>query len=126
MSPELQERLFTEFPALFVHRTSKGSPMCFGIECGDGWFNIIRKACWIISRREERPEVEKLTFSQVKEKFGGLRLYASGGDSITTGIIMMAESVSDVTCEQCGCPGTRRPGGWIKTLCDSCNQKVGA
>jgi hypothetical protein len=29
----------------------------------------------------------------------------------------MAESMSGVTCEECGKPGTQTSGGWIKTVC---------
>jgi uncharacterized Zn finger protein (UPF0148 family) len=30
----------------------------------------------------------------------------------------MAESMSGSTCEECGAPGRRRGGTWIKTLCE--------
>jgi hypothetical protein len=56
--------------------------------------------------------------SQVKEKFGTLRFYYSGGDETVDGIERMAESMSAVTCETCGAPGKTRSGGWIQTLCD--------
>ena len=55
---------------------------------------------------------------QVKEKFGTLRFYYDGGDHVTQGIVMMAESLSAVTCEQCGAPGQPDTRGWVKTLCD--------
>ena len=57
--------------------------------------------------------------SQVKEKFGTLRFYYYGGDSVVSGIERMAESMTAVTCEQCGAPGKTRSGGWIQTLCDA-------
>jgi hypothetical protein len=57
--------------------------------------------------------------SQVKEKFGTLRFYYSGGDSVVSGIERMAESMTVVTCEKCGAPGKTRNGGWIQTLCDT-------
>ena len=56
--------------------------------------------------------------SQVKEKFGTLRFYYSGGDEVVHGMVDLAESMSGVTCEVCGKPGTVRGGGWIQTLCD--------
>ena len=55
---------------------------------------------------------------QVKEKFGTLRFYYSGGDDIVRGIERMADSMSAVTCEECGIPGRIRHGGWISTHCD--------
>jgi hypothetical protein len=56
---------------------------------------------------------------QVKEKFGTLRFYYSGGDDFVSGAERMAESMSSVTCETCGSPGITRQGGWIQTLCDA-------
>ncbi len=55
---------------------------------------------------------------QVKEKFGTLRFYYSGGDDFVSGIERMAESMSACMCEECGAPGKSRRGGWIQTLCD--------
>lgn len=55
---------------------------------------------------------------QVKEKFGTLRFYYSGGDDVVSGIERMADSMSAVMCEECGAPGRSRRGGWIRTLCD--------
>ncbi len=56
---------------------------------------------------------------QVKEKFGTLRFYYSGGDDFVRGVAYMAESMSAVTCETCGAPGSARGGGWIRTMCDT-------
>lgn len=55
---------------------------------------------------------------QVKEKFGTLRFYYRGGDDYIDGVVSMAESMSAVTCETCGKPGTTTRGGWIRTLCE--------
>jgi hypothetical protein len=61
---------------------------------------------------------------QVKEKFGGLRYYTDSGNSRIDGFIRLAERLADVTCEECGKHGKERPGGWIRTLCDSCAEKA--
>jgi hypothetical protein len=61
--------------------------------------------------------IPQVTLDQVKEKFGTLRFYYSGGDEYIAGLVSMAESMSGVTCEECGKPGTRTSGGWIKTAC---------
>ena len=66
----------------------------------------------------EIPElVPQVTLDQVKEKFGTLRFYYTGGDDYIGGLVSMAESMSGVTCEECGKPGTQTSGGWIKTVC---------
>lgn len=62
---------------------------------------------------------------QVKEKFGTLRFYYSGGDDIVSGIERMADSMSAVMCEKCGAPGRSRRGGWIRTLCDTHAEEEG-
>jgi hypothetical protein len=62
---------------------------------------------------------------QVKEKFGTLRFYYSGGDDIVGGIERMADSMSAVMCEECGAPGRSRRGGWIRTLCDTHAEEQG-
>ena len=56
---------------------------------------------------------------QVKEKFGTLRFYYDGGDDMIDGMVRMAESMSAVTCETCGAPGTTGGRGWISTLCET-------
>ena len=64
------------------------------------------------------PEVvPQVTLDQVKEKFGTLRFYYSGGDDEINGMVRMAESMSAVTCEECGNPGKTVGGGWLTTLC---------
>ena len=62
-------------------------------------------------------EIPQVTLDQVKEKFGTLRFYYTGGDDQIYGMVRMAESMSGVTCEECGKPGTSTSGGWIKTAC---------
>jgi hypothetical protein len=64
-----------------------------------------------------------LVFSQVKEKFGTLRIYSYGGDQFCEGVIAMAERMSAVTCEHCGLPGKINNNGWITTLCSSCRKE---
>ena len=67
----------------------------------------------------EVPEiVQQVVAVQVKEKFGTLRFYYSGGDEFVAGLVAMAESMSGVTCERCGTPGRLQGRGWIKTLCE--------
>ncbi len=143
MSPELQNQLFEKYPNLFANKdkTPMQSPMCFGIEVGDGWYELLASVCWRISQHEKNIEDRKrvfkdqpekiqeeleyfpVKFDQVKEKYGGLRLYFSGGDSYVEGIIDMAEEYSYKVCEVCGNAGKPNKGGWITTLCDNCRNK---
>jgi hypothetical protein len=64
--------------------------------------------------------VPQVVAVQVKEKFGTLRFYYNGGDDYISGLMHMAESMSSVTCDECGAPGnTGNSGGWIAVRCDA-------
>jgi len=69
--------------------------------------------------RKEPDAVPQVLVTQVKEKFGTLRFYYYGGDEKIDGMVRMAESMSALTCEECGAPGKSRSGGWVRTLCDT-------
>jgi hypothetical protein len=72
-------------------------------------------------RQFHREIPTQLVFTQIKEKFGTLTVYSAGGDEYCRGAIDMAEGLSSRICEDCGNPGKIRPGGWIRTLCDTCD-----
>ena len=94
-----------------------------GFACGEGWWPILEKLCSNIQshldwKNKQSEVVPQVTVAQIKEKFGGLRFYYDGGDEHINGMVRMAEAWADASCEECGAPGKRRDGGWIKTLCD--------
>jgi len=108
-----------------------------GFDIGPGWWPIVESLCAHIQNHitqtngrrrlliDSNPynvtipaEVPPVEVEQIKEKFGGLRFYHVGGDSMIDGMISMAEAWAAHTCEVCGQPGQARGGGWIKTLCD--------
>lgn len=47
MSPEKDEELCKRYPKIFKNRyaSMQTTCMCWGFECGDGWYNIINKLC---------------------------------------------------------------------------------
>ena len=179
MKQELDTLLCEKYPKMMVNRNKdmKETCMCWGFECGDGWFNILNQLMsqiqhhidWKEKQRagaikynemaaqakagnfdlfeetmkalpndeykEKRlaeivagdfrqlPEsIPQVTLDQVKEKFGTLRFYYSGGDDIIDGMVRMAESMTGVTCEECGNVGERRGGGWVHTYCTPCEE----
>ena len=124
MKRELDEYLCKVYPKIMVNRDKDMTEtcMCWGFECGDGWFQILNQLMGNIQnhidwQNREKEVVRQVTLDQVKEKFGTLRFYYSGGDDTIRGMVSMAESMSSVTCEECGKPGTSTSGGWIKTVC---------
>lgn len=65
-----------------------------------------------------------IQIDQIKEKFGGLRFYFTGGDDYIDGLVSMAENLSYHICEICG--STKDIGytkGWITTMCRECYEK---
>lgn len=68
--------------------------------------------------------LDKFRFSQVKEKYGTLRLYTFGHSAKVNKIIMKYEHLSKYVCQQCGKIGTYETPGWISYLCKDCVSKV--
>jgi hypothetical protein len=122
MNVELETRLSEVYPSLFRGQDMPVTEnlMSFGCECSDGWFNIINAACSLIATHEEHEGRTTFLFTQIKEKYGTLRMYHNGADSFVMGVIAMAEAMSGETCELCGAPGKRGGVGWITTRCDKC------
>jgi hypothetical protein len=140
MDQELQNQLFEKYPYFFSNKDlgRKNSCMAWGIECGNGWFDIISPLCFMIKNHENNivwqteykqktePEYKNdyipVKFDQIKEKFGGLRIYFSGGDDYVEGLVSMAGAMSYKICEVCGDRGSPNENGWISTLCDGCRK----
>ena len=123
--------------------------MCWGFECGNGWYHIIRALCsniqhhidWKEKQRNvtirfnntTAPEnvrpvpdvIPQVTVDQVKEKFGTLRFYYSGGNDYIDGLVSMAESISSVIWEVCGNSGSTLGRGWLTTLCEKHAEEKG-
>lgn len=174
MKIELDNEICKRYPKIFADRNKDmtETAMCWGFECGNGWYDIINYLCFNIQqhidnsiknhedalqynlmisdakqnnwgtfdeyykhlRKESREEYKERTLNgkfikvpslvdqviaeQVKEKFGTLRFYYRGGDDQIRGMVRMAESMSAVTCEECGSPGKIRGSEWFRTLCD--------
>ena len=132
MSPELADKLIEQYPEQFKNLKY--------LECDDGWYEILSRLFYIVNSRLDYKKrvddpLEYFGWSQIKEKFGGLRAYANGADEYIRGAIEMAESMSYITCEVTGEKGKLRKQrrddngepmpAWIKTLCDNEAEKEG-
>lgn len=110
------KRMEERFPKMFAEPYG-------GFAVGEGWWPILESLCSQIQhhidwKNKQSVVVPQVLVAQIKEKFGGLRFYYEGGDEQIRGMVSMAESWAEHACETCGAPGTRREGGWLKTLCD--------
>ena len=91
----------------------------FGFACGEGWKGIVTGLC----ERLEALGRPRLKIVQIKEKFGGLRIYVEGGNKATFALVQEAEAASSAVCERCGAPGTKTSDGRLLTLCPACQNK---
>lgn len=128
MTEEKQKQIIADYPEFFkgIGKSPQESCLAFGLECEDGWFNIIETCCALIKHHYKNKKDIDFEFLQVKEKFGTLRLYYQGGDSFVAGVIKMAENLSARVCEMSGNPGKlRKKGMWYKTLCEQEAERLG-
>lgn len=154
MNKVLDNYLCEAYPRIFVERSKSPRESCMGrgFECGNGWFPIINSLCHNIQehidwnnkmvldddtdklglakkkrKKTDRKLIPQFVALQVKEKFGALRIYYSGGDEYCRGLVDMAASWSWSTCELCGNGGKRLVGhttGWIGSVCEECSKKI--
>ena len=150
MTPELDQHIREKYPKIFSQRCEMSigdgwydiiDMLCGNIqnridnvadrhkwaikwnnEVNDPDYDWSDKASFIKREEREVPElVEQVVVTQIKEKFGSLRFYYTGGDEYIRGLEAMAESMTCRTCEDCGSPGEPRSTEkrrWVKVLCD--------
>ena len=133
MTIELDEKLCTKYPKIFINRQGdmRTTAMCWGFECGDGWYNIIDRLCSYLqfhTDHNNRPLQDsniypypQIIASQIKEKYGGLRFYVESATDRQYDVISFVETLSEHICEQCGSMNhIGNTQGWIRTLCQNC------
>lgn len=128
MRIELERELYKKYPKIFRQKdlSMKETCMCWGIECGDGWYKLIDDLCRKVQKYIDEHDVEQVEAIQVKEKFGGLRFYVCYAVDKVRKMIDKAEIESYKTCEECGSrKGVKQTeGGWVSTLCKKCMKKL--
>jgi len=85
MDSELEKKLFSIEPGWFNRSDIQRSAMCWGIECGNGWFNILKFLLQTAKNREESWDMDRDYYEELlskgedppkhlKEQFGSLEL----------------------------------------------------
>lgn len=118
MNEQLQDQLRKKYPSITLvdDHNKLSSFALFGFEIGDGWYKPLASAFDRLQERLEAGAFVRLT--QVKEKYGTLRIYVSTNDDTCDEIADEAEDRSSKICELCGEPGCLvRRSGWYSTLC---------
>lgn len=108
MNKELQQNIFNSFPELFKKK------LPYGIECEDGWYDIIFSLCDVLNNHLPTPP----TIIEIKQKFGSLRVYYSGVNDAADPVIKLAEKLSLKTCEKCGSSGKIIHNNYLYVACE--------
>ncbi len=116
---------------LLTKKESQEPIAWYGIECGCGWYQIIRDVIDMIdSYCREHKIIDGVRVVQIKEKFGGLRIYINYDERINMKDCTAIESIIDdgvirasKVCEVCGRLAKLRRGGYLQVLCWLCNFK---
>lgn len=87
----------------------------------DGWRDLLQRACVRI-RKAVQADGGTFRFTEIKSKYGALRLYWTGELSPAAcdqveDAVDLAEARSHSTCEICGDLGRLYGNGWLTTRC---------
>ena len=96
---------------------------------GGGWYKAL-----VMPFLKAVEHVEDVEITQIKEKFGSLRLYVSGPEWVMQ-LAEALEYASELFCEDCGRHNntyygmdpltvveTKAVRGWVRTLCGPCRK----
>lgn len=95
----------------------------FGVECGKGWYKLLQPIFdYVENYNKDKDENHQIKFTQIKEKWGTLRVYVNFGTDELFKLIDEAEDKSENTCEICGTQKNvgMKINGWYTTMCLDC------
>ncbi|KAK0462724.1 hypothetical protein IW261DRAFT_175753 [Armillaria novae-zelandiae] len=108
--PEWQTEFMTKYPSLFTDSEMQK----WGLQCGRGWEGLIREIC-------NELKGKNVVFTQIKGKYGKLRIYVSKADQETRRYLEEMEEISGKVCENCGRTGNMAvSNGWLFATCEEC------
>lgn len=116
---------FRESYPLLMHQREGHSFSMFGLEIAPGWYPLVFELFGLLDDLQ-RWSGQAISVSQVKEKFGSLRVYMSGSGSIRRDVDLLEslfERLSLRICDVCGAAGRRQPddGYWCTRCVDHRN-----
>jgi len=109
-----------EYSIIEPDPTLKNNLMAFGFDCGNGWYPLIFELLDKIQAYvDTNSEYKDIRVTQVKEKWGGLRVYLNFGTNEVFSLVDEYEEKSFSICEVCGAHAeTREKNSWLSTLCE--------
>lgn len=119
--------LLKKYPKLFAQYKLPltQTAMCWGLQCGDGWFWLINLLCSQLQFDIDINKQPQIEFTTIKEKFGTLRMYTQGASEREEGMIDLICFMSSYVCENCGSTDDikQTKGNYIQSLCTKCRKK---
>lgn len=97
-------------------------------EYGPGWNDLIIELIEKIDETYKKHNIDTQDFKieEIKEKYGGLRIYASSIIEEVYKLISEYEDKADTVCDICGDTGSLYiKNGWLETLCKKCACETG-
>jgi len=143
MNLHYDKYLTKKYPMLYKDRfkSMQETAMCWGFQCGDGWFELLHALSDAITTLAVRYGLD-ITVSTVKEKYGTLSFYyvsqpldfhseliridkktQERGYNLIGTLVRHAELATYHVCEVCGNWAEIRGKGWMTVRCDSCYKK---
>lgn len=106
---EFEQYLKFKHPVLFE--------LCIDISVDEGWQKVVKLLCENIQQHMD-DHIVRVSVTQIKKKFGRLRVYYISDDPYVAGMIFMAQDIANNSCELCGADGNLvLVGKEIHTLC---------
>ena len=136
MKEELEKKLQEAAPTFLKRMYGPIEETCmhWGIETGDGWFELLKKFCTKVEEMNSRLAPAKIVAEQVKSKFGNLTIYFLWENDIGLSTVeednaeeeywklfREAEAEADRTCEICGATEGVKYARHMM-LCPSCKE----
>jgi hypothetical protein len=119
MKIDLEKKLVKRFKFLQRDKDDMTPYYLFGIECENGWENLLYRLFEGIEKILEQDSDFRIM--QIKEKFGSLRVYTNFSNDLIDTLINKAELESEKICEDCGKKGKLvKLNGWLRTQCQKC------
>lgn len=106
MNKDLTKKLIERFPYI-QNEDNIGLQWGTGIDCNDGWFKLLYELLDKIENvyKRNNRNIDDFTATQIKEKYGELRFYASSDIPEVNTLIDEYENLSESVCEDCGKEG---------------------
>lgn len=125
MTDDKEQALVRDFPDIFRDNRKPRTCMLYGCCVGDGWEPILRRLMGVAAEENAGKPLDLQAYAvQVKEKFGGLRVYWANATDRLYKETERAERESYLACEDCGtAEGVTVEGSWVRTLCGPCRQR---